>query len=61
MEEPLSSFGVAASAMTVGMKEPWCAGVHARHASRRLAYRRVFHPRTDGDNAMIVNPEFLNG
>jgi hypothetical protein len=39
----------------IRVKEQWCAGVHARNASRRLAYRRILHPRAGGGNARIVD------
>jgi hypothetical protein len=39
----------------MSVKEPWCAGVHARKAGWRLAYRRVFHPRAGDGDVMIVN------
>jgi hypothetical protein len=36
-------------------EETWCAGVHARQASRKLAYRRIFPSRAGGGNARIVH------
>jgi hypothetical protein len=47
--------------MTVSVKEQWYAGVHSRNASRRLAYRRLFHLPAGGGKRLGEFGTLRNG